>query len=278
MIAYLNGNFMAAETCTISPLDRGFLFGDSVYEVLPVYDRNIFRAHQHLDRLDYSLSHIALKNPHTHQQWNEIFAELIDRCKLSDLSIYLQVSRGYAPQREHVPPDEIKPTVFAMSSPAHRLAAYITQNGVAAVIVDDIRWQRCDIKSTNLLANVLSRMQAKSQAAYEAILVSNGMVLEGAASNVFIISDGCLMTPPLTQRLLAGITRGAVLEIAQQQAVSYLEQDFSVAQLYQADEVWLTSSTRNILPVTRIDKQTIGCGRPGPMWHQFSDAMIALSQ
>lgn len=278
MIAYLNGNFMAIEACSISPLDRGFLFGDSAYEVLPVYDKIIFRAHEHLKRLDYSLGCIEIKNPYTHQRWNEIFSQLIARSGLSDLFIYLQVSRGSAPQRTHLPPDNIEPTVFVMSAPLPHLSEETTQSGVSAILVDDIRWHRCDIKSTNLLANVLLSIQADSHATHEAIMMRDEKVTEGVASNVFIVNNGSLSTPAVSHRLLSGITRRAVIEIAQQRKINCLEQDITKEQLLCADEVWLTSSTRNILAVTRIDKHPIGSGVPGPMWQQFSDAMMQLSQ
>ena len=278
MIAYLNGRFQDADACTISPLDRGFLFGDSVYEVLPVYHRAVFRCDDHLRRLDYSLDSIGIANPHSDKQWKEVFSELISRSDLTEFSIYLQISRGQTPIREHAPANDMHPTVFAMGMPLRTMPNEISEKGVSVMTVDDIRWARCDIKSTNLLASVLLGMQMKTKAIYEAIMIRENHVTEGASSNVFIVNDNFLLTPPLSNKVLAGITRQVVLEIAQQLKVNCEEKELSRMDLLNADEIWLTSSTRNIVPVTCIDGQQLGQGTPGELWHKFSQALIKLPQ
>ena len=277
MIAYLNGKFQETAECAISPLDRGFLFGDSVYEVLPVYSRVIFRCDDHLSRLDYSLKSIGVENPHTNKQWKAIFSELINRCELTDLSIYLQISRGQAAMREHTPTEDMPPTIFAMVMPAKEMSEEVAKQGVAVITVDDIRWNRCDIKSTNLLASVMINSQLKDGAIYEAIMIRDGNMTEGTTSNVFVVRDNQLLTPPLSHKVLAGITRKVVIEIAQQLKITYVERELARTDLLHADEIWLTSSTRNIVPVTRIDEQQIGQGTPGKLWHEFSTALMRIT-
>ena len=277
MTAYLNGEFQETDACTISPLDRGFLFGDSVYEVLPVYHGNIFRCDDHLRRLDYSLNSINIANPLSDDQWKAIFSELIARCGLTDLSIYLQVSRGTAPLREHSPTNDMHPTIFAMTMPPRAASEEAAEKGVDVVTTDDIRWSRCDIKSTNLLASVMLGMQLKKEDVYEVIMIREGYVTEGTSSNVFAVHGDCLLMPPLSYKVLAGITRKVVIEIAEQLQFKCSEKELTHTDLLNADELWLTSSTRNIVPVIRIDKQQVGQGTPGKLWHKFSDALVRLS-
>ena len=277
MTAYLNGQFVDTDKCVISPLDRGFLFGDSVYEVLPVYGGAIFRCDDHLHRLAYSLNAIAIDNPKSNTQWKAIFSQLIDRCNLSDLSIYLQISRGIAAVRIHCPSDDMGATVFAMTMPPRADSAALVKNGASVITAKDIRWHRCDIKSTNLLASVMLGMQLKADAHYETIMLDQDYVTEGSSSNVFIVRNNCLLTPPLGPKVLAGITRKVVIEIALQQQIECQEKKLTHTDLLHADEIWLTSSTRNIVPVTRIDGQPVGSGTPGKLWHQFSAALIRLS-
>ena len=277
MIAYLNGKFQKADTCTISPLDRGFLFGDSVYEVLPVYHGVVFRCDDHLRRLDYSLNSIGIANPQSDEQWKLIFSELITRCGLTNFSIYLQISRGPAAIREHSPSDAMRPTVFAMTMPSRAMPADIVKKGASVVTTRDIRWDRCDIKSTNLLASVMMNMQFKTEAIYEAIMIYGDYVTEGTSSNVFVVRDECLATPPLSPKVLAGITRKVVIEIARKLQVVCEEKELTREDLLTADEIWLTSSTRNIVAVTRVDEKQVGKGTPGKLWHKFSEAIMQLS-
>ena len=278
MIAYLNGKFQEADTCTISPLDRGFLFGDGVYEVLPVYYGSIFRCDDHLHRLNHSLDSIGIDNPQTDEQWKAIFAELISRCELPEFSIYLQISRGQAPMRAHIPMNDIHPTVFAMTMPARATFDKEFKQGVSVMTTDDIRWARCDIKSTSLLANVMLSMQTRSQGVHEAIMIHEGYVTEGASSNIFVVTEGRLSTPPLSNKILPGITRKVVMDIAQLLKISCKEKALTRVDLLRADEIWLTSSTRNIVPVTRVDEQQIGDGTPGSLWQRFSAILMQLSQ
>ena len=277
MIAYLNGKYQQADACTISPLDRGFLFGDGVYEVLPVYHGAIFRCDDHLRRLNHSLDSIGIDNPQTDNQWKAIFSELISRCGLSELSIYLQISRGPAPMRLHIPTDDIHPTVFAMTMPARATFDQELKQGVSVMTTDDIRWARCDIKSTNLLANVMLSMQTQSRRCHEAIMIHEGYVTEGASSNIFIVTEGRLSTPPLSNKILPGITRQVVMEMARLLRVSCKEKALTHEDLLHADEIWLTSSTRNIVPVTCVDEQKIGDGTPGDLWQKFSAILMRLS-
>ena len=265
--AYHDGRFMALEECRISPLDRGFLFGDGVYEVMPAYRGRVFRYQAHMERLAYSLAQAGIKNPYPPSQWRGVCDGLIERSGLSDLSIYVQVTRGVAP-RDHVAAEALEPTVFAMTLPPPEAAA--ARRGVRAITAEDTRWARCDIKSVSLLANVLLRRRARDRAAHEAILLRDDKLTEGAASNVFVVVAGNLATPPLGSRLLAGVTRGVVIEIAAACGVVCEQRAIAAAELFAASEVWLTSSTREILPVTAIDDKPVGNGAPGPTWQKFS--------
>jgi D-alanine transaminase len=270
---FLNGEFMPESAATVSPLDRGFLFGDGVYEVIPAYGRRPFRLEEHLRRLAQSLDGVRITHPWDDRRWGEILQELLDRNGEEDQSIYLQVTRGVA-KRDHAFPPGVRPTVFAMTSPLVPVPDAIRGSGVAAITRDDIRWEYCNLKTIALLPNVLLRQQAIDAGAAEAILVRQGEVTEGAASNVFLVRGGTLVTPPHGPRLLPGITRDLVLEIAEHAGVPCEERTISSAELSAADEIWLTSSTREILPVTRLDGQAVGNGHPGPQWSR----MIALYQ
>lgn len=269
MTAYHDGRFLEIEDCCISPLDRGFLFGDGVYEVMPVWGRRPFRYQAHINRLARSLERAEIKDPYPPERWREVVDGLIERSGLSSLVVYLQVTRGVAP-REHVIADAAAPTVFAMTMPPPPNDAAA---GVAAITADDTRWSRCDIKSVSLLPNVLLRRRARDYRAWEAILLRDGCVTEGAASNVFIAAGGVLATPPEGPQLLSGITRGVVIEMAAVCGVGCEQRTVTAAELAAADEVWLTSSTRGIVPVTTLDGNRVGAGEPGPLWKRFSDCL-----
>ncbi len=264
MMVYLNGEFLPVESAKISVLDRGFIFGDGVYEVLPVYNGHLFRLVEHLQRLENSLQAIRLANPLSRQQWSDLLEKLVAYNHGGDQSIYLQVTRGPA-KREHNFPHLIQPTIFMMSE---TIQAQPPSLGVKAVTCPDIRWQRCDIKATALLANVLLRQQAVDVGAVEAILIRDGYVMEGAASNVFVVIDGMTMTPPKSQYILPGITRDLILEVMQANQLPYQEVAITEIQLRSADEIWVTSSVREILPIITLDEKTIGLGKPGPIWFQ----------
>ncbi|MCO6411779.1 MAG: D-amino acid aminotransferase [Thiogranum sp.] len=268
---YLNGSFVPIEEARVSVTDRGFLFGDGVYEVIPAYGGRLLRLPHHLRRLQDSLDGIRLGNPLSDHEWENIFNELLTRNRDragadNDQSIYLQVTRGTALKRDHSFPEQIEPTVYAAANPIPAPDPDIAIRGVAAVTLQDIRWQWCDIKAITLLANVLMRQQAVDQSAAEALLVRDGLVIEGSSSNVFVVNDGVIQTPPKSPLMLPGITRDLALELAALHNLPYRETDISEAALHDADEIWISSSTREIVPVTRLDGKPVGGGEPGPVW------------
>lgn len=272
--AYLNGEFLPLDQAQVSVMDRGFLFGDGVYEVIPVYARHLFRLPQHLRRLQNSLDGVRIGNPLTEAQWSELLNELVARNPGDDQAVYLQVTRGAAARRDHAFPDATRPTVFAMSNPATAAQTTTVEAGVKAITLADIRWQQCDIKAITLLPNVLLRQQAIDASTAEAILIRNGYATEGAASNLFIVTNGVLVTPPNGPDLLPGITRDLLLELAAAHGIPFREAAITGQALEQAEEVWLTSSTREISPVTHLNDRPVGSGRPGPLWER----MIRLYQ
>jgi D-alanine transaminase len=267
-IVYLKGKFLPIEQASVSVMDRGFIFGDGVYEVIPVYGGRLFRLDQHLERLARSLAEIRLANPLSPAEWRHCLQELVARNGNGDQSVYVQITRGAAP-RDHAFPKNASPTVYAASNPLMPLSTDIAEQGVAAITLQDIRWQRCDIKAITLLANILLRQQAIDQGAVEAILVRDGQVNEGAASNLFIVKGGVVVTPPKGSYLLPGITRDLILELAAAHDIAHREDTISEEDLKSAEEVWLTSSTREILPVTRLDQRNVGSGKPGLMWRRM---------
>lgn len=275
---YLNGDYVALRDARISPLDRGFLFGDSVYEVLPVFGGRMFLFREHFDRLARSLREIRIENPHTHDEWRVILEQLIARNGASDSYVYVQVSRGAEYGRNHAfPVVAVKPTVFAMASPLPVFTDAQRAAGLSAITVEDFRWGRCDIKSTALLANVLMKQQAADAGANEAIIVRDGQVMEGSSTSVFIVKNGVLSTPPNSHRILPGTTRDAALSLATN--VMPVEiRSFSVDELRAADEVWISAATRDVLPVTRVDGAPVGTGRPGPAWLRLAESFRNLRQ
>lgn len=263
-LVYLNGEFLPPERAMVSVFDRGFIFGDGVYEVIPVFGRRLFRLPHHLARLARSLAEVRLREPLTAEAWEQVFQRLVAAVDSADQSVYLQVTRGVAP-RDHAFPADVRPTLFAYAQPAAYPAPELLARGVAAVTAADIRWLRCDIKATALLANAMLRQQAIDRGAAEAILVRDGLVMEGAASNVFVVRRGALYTPPNGPFILPGITRDLVLELARAQGIPAHEAPLPEAALFEADEIWLTSSMREILPVTRLNDRPVGDGTPGPL-------------
>ena len=265
-IVYLNGSFKDIREAHISPLDRGFLFGDAVYEVIPVHDGKPLLLKEHLARLERSLSEIRMVNPHTPEEWASIVKSLIEQNGGGKLGIYIQVSRGADAGRDHAVPDGIDPTIFGMAS---RIAATGSQDsGVAAITLPDSRWARCDIKSTALLANVLARQQAAEAGADDAILIRDGYVTEASVSSVIIVEGGVLITRNNGPELLPGTTRQLVLELATEAGLSYREEAISEQRLRAADELWLMSAGRGVVPVTRLDGSPVGDGKPGPVWNR----------
>lgn len=268
---YLNGKTLPIEEACVSVLDRGFLLGDGVYEVIPAYAGRLFRLDQHLERLSNSLDAIRITNPHTHDEWKTILQNLVTEHGTDDYSVYLQVTRGVAAKRDHVFPEEIIPTVFVMCNPIPPVDDALFRNGVTAITLDDIRWKRCDIKAITLLANVILKQEAHDVDAAEAILIRDGMALEGAASNLFIVMEGEIITPPKSNQLLPGVTRDLVLELAEVNGIPFKERPVMKQELLNAQEIWLTSSTREILPVTKLDNERVNDGKPGAFWINMID-------
>jgi D-alanine transaminase len=274
-ICYLNGEFQKLREARVSPLDRAFLFGDSVYEVLPVFRGRMFRFREHFDRLARSLREIGLPSPHTHAQWLEILEDLIERNGGGEMYVYVQVTRGMEYGRNHAFPEQVVPGVFAMAAPLPPLTDALRANGVSAITVEDFRWSRCDIKSTALLANVLMKQRAAEAGTQEAIIVRDGDVMEGSSTSIFVVKDGKIATPPNSNRILPGTTREVALELADG-AMQVTIRRIGVDELRAADEVWMSAATRDVLPVTRIDGRPVGTGKPGPVWQRMNEAFNAL--
>ena len=267
-IVFLNGAYLPIDQAQVSVLDRGFIFGDGVYEVIPAYGGHPLRLKHHLQRLQNSLDAIRLDNPKDNDDWSEIITSIIEKNEGDDQYIYLQVTRGVA-KRDHSFPNGSTQTVFVMSSPLLPVNSELLESGVSAITLDDIRWRYCSIKTTALLPNVLLRQQAVEKDAAEAILVRDGEVTEGAASNLFIVLNGVIITPPKSNLLLPGITRDLVVELAHHHQLACEERSITEDELKQAEEVWVTSSTKEILPVTRLDEKPVGNGQPGKTWQKM---------
>jgi D-alanine transaminase len=263
---WLNGEYLPLLEARVSPLDRGFLFGDGAYEVVPVHRGRPFRLRAHLDRFERSLAELRIRNPLALADWAEVVGRLSRAAAQPELLVYLQVTRGAEHGRNHLfPPAATAPTGFAFVSPYPAPAPATLAQGLAAVTLEDTRWARCDIKSVALLANVLLRQQAQDQGGAEAILHRDGRVTEGSSSTVFIAREGRLLTPPNDHSILPGTTRDAVLELA----ADWLPVDirrFALDELRSADEVWIASAGRGVLPVTSIDGRPVAAGTPGPAW------------
>lgn len=262
---------MPSEEATVSVMDRGFLYGDGIYEVIPVFGGKLLRAREHLARLQNSLNRISLSNPFNHEQWLNIFNELLQKNIGEDRAIYLQISRGVYAKRDLSIQAGYPPTVFAMVLHVTPPDIDVVSAGISAITVDDFRWGACDIKSTALVANVMLKQQAVEAGVDDAILVKNCMVSEGTASNVFIVKNNVLITPPTGHQLLPGITRDLVIEIARNNAILVEEREIKEAELFYADEIWMTSSTREIAPVIRLNGEVVGTGSAGQMWKRMVD-------
>ncbi|MDP2028612.1 MAG: D-amino acid aminotransferase [Thiobacillus sp.] len=265
---YLNGRFMPLADAKVSVLDRGFVFGDGVYEMIPVYSRKPFRLEEHLRRLQGSLDGIRLANPHGIAQWRELIGQLIALQAVDDQSVYLQITRGVAP-RDHAFPQGVASSVFMFAQPL--VSATVAQKaaGVCAITAPDIRWGRCDIKSISLLANVLARQQAVDAACAETVMLRDGFLSEGAASNIFVVKNGVLLAPPPSNLILTGITYDVVLELAAAHGIPHELRAISEAELRRADELWMTSSTKEIMPIVKLDGAPVGTGAPGPLARQM---------
>lgn len=272
---YLNGEYLPLSEARISPLDRSFLFGDGVYEVIPVYSRHPFRIGEHLRRLQQSLDGIRLANPLAPADWTAVVGQLVAAAPFADQSVYLQVSRGADDKRDHPFPVGVPPTVYAMTAPLVTPNAEVRERGVAAITAPDIRWLRCDLKTVSLLANVLLRQDAVDAGCAETILLRDGFLTEGTASSIFVVRDGTLLVPPKGHLMLPGITYDVLLELAARHGVPHAVREIPERELRGADEVWMASSTKEVLAITRIDGRPVGTGSPGPlgcqMWQWYQD-------
>jgi len=266
-LCFLNGDVIPLKDAKVSVLDRGFIFADGIYEVIPAFAGKLFRLEQHLKRLQDNLAAIKINNPYSEKQWQTIFNDLIANNNYldTDCSLYLQVTRGVA-KRDHVFPDDSTATIFAMVNPLLPVNPKIIAKGLSVIIREDIRWQYCNIKSISLLGNIILKQEAAENNADEAILVRAGNITEGAASNVFIVKDGVIKTPPKDKKLLPGITRDLIVEIANQHDLNCIETNITEDELLNADEVWLSSSTKEVSPVCFIEKKQVANGTPGPHW------------
>ncbi|TJZ72974.1 D-amino acid aminotransferase [Chitiniphilus eburneus] len=269
LIAYLNGRFAPLAELTVPVLDRGFLFGDGVYEMIPVYGRRPFRLAEHLKRLAASLAAVRIDNPHDEATWSALVLELIARQPFGDQSIYLQVTRGAAYPRNHAIPARATPTVLLFADPLNPPATVLVEQGVAAVGMEDPRWQRCDIKTISLLGNVLARAASVDAAAAETVMFRDGLLTEGSASNIFTVKNGLLLTPAPSNRMLTGITYDVVLELARRHGPPPVIRPVTEAEVRSADELWLTSSSKEILAIVSLDGIPIGNGAPGPIYRRM---------
>ncbi|MBS1146611.1 MAG: D-alanine transminase [Proteobacteria bacterium] len=268
MSVYLNGHFMPLADAKVPALDRGFVFGDGVYELVPVYSRKPFRLEEHLRRLQHSLDGIRLANPHGVARWRELIEQLIALQEFDDQSVYLQITRGVAP-RDHAFPPGVPPTVFMFAQPLVSATGAQKAAGVCAITAPDIRWGRCDIKAISLLANVLARQQAVDAGCAETVMLRDGFLSEGAASNIFVVKNGVLLAPPPSNLILTGITYDVVLELAAAHGIPAELRAISEAELRSADELWMTSSTKEIMPIVKLDGVPVGAGVPGPLARQM---------
>jgi len=268
-LCYLNGRYQPLDEARVSPMDRGFLFGDGAYEVIPVYSRHPFRLEEHVARLESTLASIRLPNPHRPDEWAAIIREVIDRNVWEDQSVYLQVSRGADDKRNHAFPKVVRPTVFLMSEQLIAPPDYQREEGVACVSAADFRWLRCDLKTVALLANCLLRQHAIDQGCVETVLFRDGFLTEGSSSNIFMVKDGVLLTPPKSHLMLPGITYDVVLELAVSHGLKHEVREILEDEVRHADELWMTSSTKEVLPITRLDDKAVGNGRPGPLGQQM---------
>jgi D-alanine transaminase len=264
-MVFLNGKFLPIEEAKVPVLDRGFIFGDGVYELVPVYSRVPFRLDEHLARLERSLAETRIRNPYTRAQWRELIYRLVDAQSFDDQGVYFQVTRGVA-KRDHAFPRDVEPTVFMMSNPLVTPPRELVQKGAAAVTAQDNRWLRCDIKSISLIGNCLLRQLSAEAGAVETILFRDGKLTEAAASNVFVVKRGVILSPPKSSLILPGITYDVVVELAGASGLPLELRDVTEPEVRGADEIWVSSSSKEVLPIVALDAVPVGDGRPGPLF------------
>jgi D-alanine transaminase len=272
---YLNGEYSKVAEAKVSVLDRGFIFGDGIYEVVPVYARRLFRFDEHMARLDRSLSKLRIENPHTRAEWLQRCRALVEQVVADDQLVYIQITRGVAP-RDHVMPPGLTPTVFMMANPMKAATPEQRHRGVACTTARDFRWERGDIKSISLLGNVLARQMSADHGAVETIMFRDGFLTEAAASNVWIVHEGALLGPPKSEHVLEGIRVELLRELCEDCGIAYNLRPIPEADVLSADEVLLSSATKEVLPVTSIDGELVGHGalrgKPGPVYAKLHEA------
>jgi D-alanine transaminase len=273
-LCFLNGEYLPLAEARVSPLDRAFLFGDAVYEVVPVYGGRPFRLREHLERLTRSLSGIRMQPPLSQLEWHDVCRELIDRNGGGNQYLYIQITRGAEYGRNHAWGEGLKPTLFAYTTALELPSAQLLDEGVSAVTAEDIRWARRDIKSTSLLANILLKKLAADAGAFETILLEAGELTEGSSTTVHVIMREAIHTPPNGHQILPGTTRDVVAELAARLGVRCDSIRVPEARLRAADEIWLAFSTRGILPVTLLDGKPVGNGKPGPLFKRMYAAFL----
>lgn len=269
-VVYLNGQFLPLGKACVSVLDRGFIFGDGVYDVIPVYQRKMFRSKQHLARLSRSLAAIEIENIYTNDQWLAIAERLIDECDSVDQIVYFQVTRGIA-SRAHAFPLNTTPTVFMMANPLPVPTKEMRAQGVACVTMQDNRWLHCDIKSISLLGNVLAAQNAAAQGVVETIQFRDGFLTEASASNLWIVKNGVLLGPKKNNLVLEGIRYGLLEELCSKHGIPFEQRNITRAEVFAADEALLSSAAKEVLPVTLIDSKPVGDGKPGPLYARLYD-------
>ena len=265
---FLNGKLVPLEQANVSVLDRGFIFGDGVYELVPVYSRVPFRLDEHLTRLERSLGEARIRNPYSRAQWRSHIYQLVDAQAFDDQGVYFQVTRGVA-KRDHAFPKSLEPTVFMMSNPLLSPPQAQVEKGGAAVSATDNRWLRCDIKSISLIGNCLLRQISAEAGAVETILFRDGKLTEASASNVFIVKRGVIHSPPKSNLILPGITYDVVSELAHANKLPIEFREVSEAEVRAADEIWVTSSSKEVLAIVELDGKRVGDGRPGPVFRRM---------
>ncbi len=274
-VCYLDGALLPLREARISPLDRSFLFGDGVYEVIAFHAGYASRLPANIARLRRSLAELRIRNPHSDARWAELVQELAAANGGADLYVYLQVSRGSEFGRNHAPLPDVEPTIFGFCAPLPAILPETLESGVACITSADTRWARCDIKSVALLANVLLRQQAVEAGAAETILLRDGWLTDASASAVHVVVRGEIITPPRSPRLLPGTTRGLIEELAAREKIPCRSEPVSEDTLRRAEEIWLSAATRGVMPVTTLDGAKVGTGRPGPLWRRMHALVVA---
>lgn len=274
MTVFLNGEFMPMEEARVPVLDRGFIFGDGIYELVPVYSRTPFRLEGHLARMERSLSEVKIANPYSRAEWTKIIEQMIDKQSFDDQGVYWQITRGVA-KRDHAFPKNVRPTVFMMSNPLVNPSKEVVENGAKAVSAQDFRWQRCDLKTISLIGNCMLRQLSAEEGAVETILFRDGKLTEASASNAYIVKNGVIATPPKDNLILPGITLDVVFDIVKRGNLPMEVREIAEAEVFGADEVWVTSSSKEIVAIVDLDGKTIGTGKPGPVfrkaWQLYQD-------